>query len=91
MAVKMRLEFNSAGFREILCSQNCADIVDKAGERIADEASAAVPYLNSEGYNYHPARLSYGGGRAGGYIHGADYLAHKAEAQYKTLTKAVHG
>lgn len=99
MPAKMRLEFISEGFREILQSDGTAQVVNQVGQRIADNATGSIPYSGSAGYIYRPAYLTYGGGRVGGYVNpyideagNADYLAMLAEARHKTLTKAVqHG
>lgn len=96
MATKIRLEFIGKGFREILMSQNCADVCAEAGQGIATRATAAIPYEGALGYEYQPAVLGYGGGRAGGYVAAKrdpdgnlDFLTLLAEANQKTLTKAV--
>lgn len=96
MATNVRLEFKSEGFREILMSQNCADVCKTAGEAIAARATTSVPYVGALGYEYQPATLNYGGGRAGGYVAARrdadgnlDFLTLLAEANQKTLTKAV--
>lgn len=90
MATKIRLEFKSEGFREILMSENMAQVCDTAGTRIAERATTMIPYEGSEGYSYGRARLNYGGGRMGGYVSCDDFLARLAEANQKVLTKAVN-
>lgn len=97
MATKIRFEWISAGFREILLSDNMGSVCDEAGKQIAERATAAIPYTGSAGYAYESATLNYGGGRRGGYVAPAidekgnvDFLAMLAEANQKVLTKAVH-
>lgn len=96
MATKIRFEWISEGFREILLSDKMGDVCAEAGQQIASRATAAIPYVGSAGYEYQPATLAYGGGRSGGYVAPArdengevDYLAVLAEANQKVLTKAV--
>lgn len=96
MAKKIRFEWISDGFREILLSDKMGDVCAEAGQQIAARATAAIPYVGSAGYEYQPTTLGYGGGRRGGYVAPArdekgdtDYLAVLAESTDKVLTKAV--
>ena len=96
MAKKIRFEWISEGFREILLSDKMGDVCAEAGQQIASRATAAIPYEGSLGFEYQPTTLGYGGGRRGGYVAPVrdekgkvDYLAVLAEANQKVLTKAV--
>ena len=79
----IRIEFISDGWRQILNSQAVADVVNDAGQKIAQRAG--------EGFVYKPQKLHYGGGRVGGFISAQTIEARRAEATSKTLTKAVNG
>lgn len=81
MATKIKFEHNSAGWREILHSAGVRALVDDTGLKYA----AAM----GDGYEYFPAELNYGGGRAGGYIHTTTIEAMEDEAENKTMERTV--
>lgn len=89
MATKLRIEFDSKAFREILMSQKVADVLKDTGQRIASTATASIPYEGSNGYYCNVTRGGYGGGRMVAFVGGLDFLADLAEANQKVLTKAV--
>lgn len=82
MATKVRIELVSSGIRDLLKSQAIADECAKAAQRIADAAG--------DGFEVLPAReMGFGGGRVGYAVHAESYDAKVAEAEEKTLSKAV--
>ena len=84
MAVKMRIELNHDGIKELLCSAPIANECEKAAEKIAERAG--------DGFEVLPAKqLNYGGGRVGYAVYAATYEAKLDEAENKTLSKAVRG
>ena len=81
MASKVRFEFDSKGFREILHYQEVKELVDDTGRRLAADAG--------EGYEYKSAELGYGGGRVGGFVYTNDYAAMVDNAVNKTLERVI--
>ena len=82
MASKVKIELNHDGIRDLLMSQQIADECEKAAEKIAKTAG--------EGFVVLPAReMGFGGGRVGFAVHADSYDAKVAEAEDKTLSKAV--
>jgi hypothetical protein len=82
MAKKIRIELVSAGFREILCSQEVADLCRDTGEKIAARAGA--------GFKYDPMMLNYGGGRQGGFVVADTYEAQLSQATDKVMEAALY-
>ena len=83
-----RIEFNSQGFREILLSEGCRDLVIEATDEIAIKANNNNE-RGGEGFNASVQVGGYGGGRWVGFVHSTDAEAYKAEAEDKVLTRAV--
>lgn len=82
MPTKVRIKHISAGWHDILCSAPVADLVDEAGNRIADAAG--------DGFVYSGAQMgNYGGGRVIGFVRAETKEARVAEATTKALTMAV--
>ena len=82
MATKVRIQHISAGWHDILCSAPVAELVDEAGNRIADAAG--------DGFVYSGARMGdFGGGRVIGFVVAKTKAARVAEATEKSLTMAV--
>ena len=79
MAVKVRIEHNSAGWAEIFKSEGMKAVVDEAGERIAAEAGEHFYYSPAENNQFTVA----------GFV-SCDDTGAILEATEKTLTKAVH-
>jgi len=75
------MEFISDGFKQILESQEVADVCETVGNEIAERAG--------DGFEYFAAHLNYGGGRTGGFVDATTYAAMMSEAVDKSLTKAV--
>ena len=81
MATKIRIEFISEGFREVLMSDGCSSFVNDIGSQVAQRAG--------DGFIYRPSYLGYGGGRMGGYVVADTYEAMVAEATDKVLSRAA--
>lgn len=79
MAKKVVIKHNSAGWIQIFKSAEMQNLVDTAGQKIADEAG--------EHFYYSPAPHSQF--TAGGFV-GCDGYGAYQEAYDKVLTKAVH-
>lgn len=100
---QMRLVFNSEGFRQILTSDGCHQLIAETTEQIRDRAVANYAAVDSNSLaralnpNGDPAdgiKAStmiggYGGGRWLGFVSTADAYASAAEAEDKILTRAV--
>lgn len=89
MNAEVSIEFNSAGFREILFSDGVKSLVTSAAEKIQSEANAGV--TNSKGFRVNVRGIGFGGGRWGGFVSAADNVAHTAEEENQVLSRAVHG
>lgn len=84
MPTKVRIELNTKGIRDLLCSEPIAKECEKAAKDIADRAG--------DGFEVKPTRmLNFGGGRVGYAVYTDTYEARLAEAEDKTLSKAVRG
>lgn len=83
MATKMRIEWNSEGFKSILTSAGTKALVDSAAQSIAAKCG--------EGYEAKSFMGGFGGGRYVGAVHASTQEAREDEAENKTLEKAVNG
>lgn len=93
---EVKIEFNSAGFREILMSEGVRNVVSEATDRIASRANGNLTDGSSEGYEgtvmESPRMSGYGnGGRWVGFVRALDYKAMADEAENKSLSRAVSG
>lgn len=86
MAKKVRIEFNTEGFRELLQSSEVKGLVEEHTNAILDRAGG-----EEAGFSASVWEAGYGGGRWAGTVRTASYDAARAEATDKTLTKAVTG
>lgn len=82
MPTKVRIKHISEGWHDILCSAPVAELVDEAGNRIADAAGDGFEYSG-------PQMGNFGGGRVIGFVVAETKEARVAEATAKTLTMAV--
>ena len=87
---QMRLEFNSDGFREILCGDGVHSLVDSTTEKIKAKADAGING-DSEGFRASSMLGNYGGGRWVGFVSTTDNATMIAESEGKALSKAVSG
>lgn len=90
-----RIVFNSEGFRSILLSDGCHQVVQDAADAIRDKAIAYYAEVTpnnvnaSEGITSRTQVGGYGGGRCIGFVSTADSYAAAAESEDKILTRAV--
>lgn len=83
-----RIEFNSAGFRHILLSDGCRQVVQSTAEEICERANANND-RGGEGFTANTQVGGYGGGRWIGFVSAADKKASAAESEDKALTRAL--
>lgn len=76
-----RIEFNSDGFRQILLSDGCRQLVQSTTEDIRDKAG--------DGFESSVQVGGYGGGRWIGFVSTTDQDSVKAETEEKALTRAL--
>lgn len=81
-----KIEFNSAGFKEILMSAQ--GLVSSVTNEIAAKANANLAET-STGYSAEVFTGGFGGGRPIGIVASTDNAAAAAEAEYKALSRAV--
>lgn len=77
MPKKIRIEFNSAGFREILVGSSVGELVKSTASDLA--ARAGEGYMSSTMYG------GFGGGRIIGFVTTDSYEAMKDNAENGTL------
>ncbi len=85
---QVRIEFNSEGFRQILLSQGCHDVVTQYTEEIAAKANANNQ-RGGEGFKASTQVGGYGGGRWIGFVGMTDKKSMIAESEDKALTRAL--
>ena len=90
---EIKIDFISSGFREILMSEGLRDVVQSATDQIADRANSEI---GGDGYKadvvQSPRMSGYSnGGRWVGFVRAEDREAMEAEAENKTLSRAVVG
>lgn len=85
---QVRIEFNSEGFRQILLSQGCHDVVTQYTEEIATKANANNQ-RGGEGFKASTQVGGYGGGRWIGFVGTTDKKSMIAESEDKALTRAL--
>lgn len=90
-----RIVFNSEGFRQILLSQGCHEVVQQATEQIKDKAVQNYAAISPDGVDTDAgftARTQvggYGGGRWIGFVSTADEYAAMGESEDAILTRAL--
>lgn len=88
---EIRLEFNSDGFKEVLCSSGVHGVVESAASGIQARANANANLSdNSTGYYMRTVQGS-SAGRWLGFVGATDHETLVAESEYQALTKAVSG
>ena len=83
-----RIEFISEGFRQILLSEGCRDLVQSTTDEIAAKANAN----NNRGGDGFASTVQvggYGGGRWIGFVTATDKKASAAESEDQALTRAL--
>lgn len=83
-----RIVFNSEGFREILLSEGCHNLVTNVTEEIADKANANND-RGGNGFNASTQVGGYGGGRWVGFVTATDNKAAAAQSEDQALTRAL--
>lgn len=90
-----RIVFNSEGFRQILLSEGCHEVVQQTTEQIRDRAVqnyAAVSPTGVDadaGISANTQVGGYGGGRFIGFVSTSDPYAVAAETEDKIMTRAL--
>lgn len=81
-----RIEFNSAGFKELLNSDGVYDLVQSTTDAIAKKANE-----NYGGDAFQPTVIKgfYGGGRWIGFVTSTDRESAAAESEDQALTRAL--
>lgn len=88
MASETRIVFKSEGFRQILLSDGCRDLVTSTTEEIKARADGNNT-RGGEGFESTVMVGNYGGGRWVGFVSTADNNARIAESEDKALTRAL--
>lgn len=90
MASETRLafEFNTAGFREILLSEEVRNLVSEKADEIRDKADGNNT-RGGEGFYSNVEVGGYGGGRWIGFVGTTDKESMIAESEDKALTRAL--
>ena len=83
-----RIVFNSEGFREILLSEGCHNLVTSVTDEIADKANANND-RGGNGFNASTQVGGYGGGRWIGFVTATDNKAAAAQSEDQALTRAL--
>ena len=83
-----RIVFNSAGFRQILLSDGCHDLVQQTAEEIKTKEDANNT-RGGEGFRSSTEVGGYGGGRWVGFVSTTDKNSMIAESEDKALTRAI--
>ena len=83
-----RIVFNSAGFRQILLSEGCHDLVQQTADEIKTRADANNT-RGGEGFRSSTEVGNYGGGRWVGFVSSTDRKSAAAESEDKALTRAI--
>ena len=84
----VRIQFNSDGFRQILLSEGCRDLVQQTTEGIAERANANNT-RGGEGFRATTQVGGYGGGRWIGFVTANDKKASAAQSEDQALTRAI--
>jgi hypothetical protein len=86
---KMRIQFISQGFHDILCSDGTKGVVEDIANGIKSRADGAAP--ESEGYSVTTMMGGYGGGRWVSFVQTTGYKSKVAEAEHNSLSGAIGG
>jgi len=86
--MSVRIVFNSEGFRQILLSEGCHEVVTQVTEEIKDRANSNNA-RGGEGFRASTQVGGYGGGRWIGFVSTTDKNTMIAESEDKALTGAL--
>lgn len=84
---KMKIQFISQGFHDVLCSDGVRECVEAQAQEIKAKADAAAG--ESEGYKVTTMMGNFGGGRWVSYVQTTDRASMLAEANNNALSGAV--
>ena len=84
----IRLEFNSNGFRQLLLSEGCRELVQSTAEEICEKANGNNT-RGGEGFAVRTQVGGYGGGRYIAFVSSTDKKSFIAESEDKALTGAL--
>ena len=84
----VRIVFNSDGFKQILLSDGCRDLVQSTTEEIKNKADANNT-RGGDGFEASTMVGGYGGGRWIGFVSTTDNASKIAESEDKALTRAI--
>ena len=88
MAEQVRLQWNKDGFRQILLSDGCHQLVQGVTEEIQMRANDNNE-RGGEGFRASTQVGGYGGGRWIGFVSSTDKASMIAESEDKALTRAL--
>ena len=83
-----RIVFNSEGFKQILLSEGCRNVVQSTTEQICEKANANNA-RGGEGFRATVQVGGYGGGRWIGFVTAGDAKASAAQSEDQALTRAL--
>lgn len=86
--MSVRIVFNSEGFRQVLLSEGCHEVVTQVTEEIKDRANSNNA-RGGEGFRASTQVGGYGGGRWIGFVSTTDKNTIIAESEDKALTGAL--
>ena len=90
MSAKVKIEFNSKGFEQILTSEGAGTVCEQQAEAIKERADAGLSSDNSPGYATGGKIVTaYGSKRWMYFVHTTDAATMYAEAENQVLSKAV--
>ena len=90
MSAKVKIEFNSKGFEQILTSEGAGAVCEQQAEAIKERADAGLSSDNSPGYATGGKIVTaYGSRRWMYFVHTTDAATMYAEAENQVLSKAV--
>jgi hypothetical protein len=88
LTMSTRIVFNSDGFRQVLLSEGCHELVETVTQEISDKANANNDRGGS-GFNASVEVGGYGGGRWIGFVTATDKKAAAAQSEDQALTRAL--
>ena len=83
-----RIVFNSEGFREILLSEGCRQLVQTTADEICEKANANND-RGGDGFKSSTEVGGYGGGRWIGFVTATDKKAAAAQSEDQALTRSL--
>lgn len=83
------IQFNSAGFKALLESEDIRQLVEDTANGICDKANANNE-RGGQGFAVQVKHMNYGGGRWGAFVYAKDTKATQAESEEKALTRALN-